>query len=53
MMRQVEDYSDHADALIAAHGEIMHQLLGRNDLLMGRRGANYAKLRETFNNSKR
>ncbi len=53
MMRQVEDYSVHADDLIAAHGEIMRQLLGRNDLLMGQRGANYAKLRETFNNAKR
>ncbi len=53
MMRQVEDYSVHADDLIGAHGEIMRQLLGRNDLLMGRDGANYARLRETFNNSKR
>ena len=53
MMRQVEDYSAYADDLIAAHGEVMRQLLGRNDLLMGPHGANYGKLRETFNNAKR
>ena len=53
MMRQVEDYSAHADELIERHGEVMQQLLGRNDLLMGPNGANYAKLRETFNNAKR
>jgi hypothetical protein len=53
MMRPVEDYSAHADNLIEQHGPRMSQLLGRNDLLMGPRGADYSKLVQTFNNAKR
>ena len=53
MMRPVEDYSAHADDLVAAHGPIMSQLLGREDLLMGENGADYTKLIDTFNNAKR
>ena len=53
MMRPVEDYSAHEDELIGAHGSLMSQLLGREDLLMGRNGANYTRLRDTFNNAKR
>ncbi len=53
MMRQVEDYHDSADALIAEHGPVMSQMLEREDLLFGRAGADYSKLVETFNNAKR
>ncbi|MEM8768184.1 MAG: phytanoyl-CoA dioxygenase family protein [Pseudomonadota bacterium] len=53
MMRQVEDYGAHADALIDAHGPTMAQLLGRDDMLFSPRGADYSKLRQTFNNAKR
>ena len=53
MMRQVEDYSAHADALIEAHGPEMAQLLGREDMLFSPTGADYSKLRQTFNNAKR
>ena len=53
MMRPVENYSAHADRLIDEYGEIMVQLLGRNDLLDSPTGANYSKLVETFNNAKR
>jgi hypothetical protein len=53
MMRPVENYTIHADKLIAEHGEKMSQLLGRGDLLNGPTGANYAKLRQTFNDAKR
>jgi len=53
MMRQVEDYGDHADALIEAHGEPMAQMLGRSDMLFSPRGADYSKLIQTFNNAKR
>ena len=53
MMRPVEDYAEHADALIETHGEVMAQLLGRRDLLMGRKGADYSKLVSTFNDAKR
>jgi len=53
MMRQVEDYGPWADALIESHGDIMNQLLGRNDLLFKTTGADYSKLVETFNNAKR
>ncbi len=53
MMRPVEDYSDHADDLVAAHGPIMSQLLGREDFLMGKNGADVSKLIDTFRNAKR
>jgi len=53
MMRPVEDYSAHADRLIEQHGEVMSQLMGREDFLMGSRGADYTKLTTTFNNAKR
>jgi len=53
MMRQVEDYRDHADQLIAQYGPQMAQLLGANDMLMSSSGADYSKLRDTFNNAKR
>ncbi len=53
MMRPVEDYNDHADALIDSHGETMAQLLGREDFLASPTGADYSKLTQTFNNAKR
>ena len=53
MMRPVEDYAAHADALIEEHGDLMSQLLGRNDMLMGPNGADFTKLLDTFNNAKR
>jgi hypothetical protein len=53
MMRQVEDYRASAADLIATHGDAMAQLLGEHDMLMSPRGADYSKLRATFNNSKR
>lgn len=53
MMRVIEDYREHADELIAAHGERMAQLMGRHDSLAGIHGFEYDKLRATFNNSKR
>ncbi len=53
MMRPVEDYSAYADGLIETHGDPMAQLLGREDMLMSPRGADYSKLRTTFNNAKR
>ena len=53
MMRPVEDYAAHADDLIAAHGERMAQLMGRDDMLNSPTGADYTKLVATFNNAKR
>ena len=53
MMRQVEDYRGEADRLVADYGDTMAQLLGQHDMLMSPRGADYAKLRVTFNNAKR
>ena len=53
MMRQVEDYRADADNLVAAYGDQMAQLLGEHDMLMSPRGADYSKLRTTFNNAKR
>jgi hypothetical protein len=53
MMRVIEDYREHADELIAAHGDRMAQLMGRHDSLAGINGFEYDKLRATFNNSKR
>ena len=53
MMRPVEDYAAHADDLIAAHGERMTQLMGRDDMLNSPTGADYTKLVATFNNAKR
>ncbi len=53
MMRQVEDYAAHANQLIQDYGEPMAQLLGRHDMLMSPTGADYSKLRTTFNNAKR
>ena len=41
------------DELIETHGETMAQLLGRDDMLFGPRGADYSKLIQTFNNAKR
>ena len=53
MMRPVEDYGAHADRLIREHGERMSQLMGREDMLMGPTGADYGRMRQTFNNAKR
>jgi hypothetical protein len=53
MMRQVEDYSAHAEALIAAHGDAMASMLGKDDMLFSPTGADYSKLAQTFNNAKR
>ena len=53
MMRPVEDYTAHADALIEAHGKSMAQLMGREDFLNSPNGADYTKLLQTFNNAKR
>lgn len=53
MMRQVEDYSAHAARLVNDYGEPMAQLLGQQDMLMSATGADYSKLRTTFNNAKR
>ncbi len=53
MMRTVEDYRAAATDLIAAHGEKMAQLLGEHDMLASEKGADYSKLRATFNNAKR
>lgn len=53
MMRPVEDYSTHADALIEQHGDRMAQMLGREDFLNSPTGADYSKLVATFNNAKR
>lgn len=53
MMRPVEDYSAYADNLIEAHGDLMSQMLGREDMLNSPTGADYSKLRRTFNNAKR
>ena len=52
-MRPVQDYSDHADDLVAAHGPIMSQLLGREDMLMGKQSADVSKMMDTFRNAKR
>lgn len=52
-MRPVEDYREHADRLIDEYGEIMAQLLGREDFLAGLNGAEYDKLAKTFYNAKR
>ena len=38
-LKPVEDYSDHADDLIAAHGEQMALLLGREDFLNSPEGS--------------
>ena len=53
--RQVEDYAAHADELIARHGPVMSQLLGREDALFTVEGgfADPAKLRAMINNAKR
>lgn len=53
MMRPVEDYRASGDELIERHGERMAQLLGQQDFLEGPNGADYSKLRATFNNAKR
>jgi hypothetical protein len=53
MMRQVEDYSAHADSLIETYGEPMARMLGQEDMLFSPRGADYSKLVQTFNNAKR
>lgn len=53
MMRPVEDYSQHAERLVREHGPRMSQLLGREDMLQKPTGADYSKLRQTFNNAKR
>ena len=53
MMRQVEDYSVHAEALIARHGDAMASMLGMDDMLFSPTGADYGKLVQTFNNAKR
>ena len=53
MMRPVEDYGAYAEDLIAKHGDVMAQLLGRTDFLNGPNGAEYDKLLATFNNAKR
>ena len=49
-MKPIEDYSDHADDLIAAHGEQMALLLGREDMFNSP-GGSYAapeKMAATF-----
>ena len=53
MMRQVEDYSSHAEALIEAYGEPMARMLGHEDMLFSPTGADYSRLVQTFNNAKR
>lgn len=53
MCRPVEDYTDHADRLIAEHGGRMSQLLGREDSLFKRSGFDYSRIVQTFNNAKR
>ncbi|MEM7100406.1 MAG: phytanoyl-CoA dioxygenase family protein [Pseudomonadota bacterium] len=53
MMRTVENYAAHAQALIRDYGPVMAQLLGQNDLLDSPTGARYDKLVKTFNDAKR
>ena len=53
MMRPVEDYRDHEARLIEQHGDVMAGLLGHHDGLYGRKGFDYSKLVDTFNNAKR
>lgn len=53
MMRPVEDYGAHADELIETNGEVMAQMMGREDFLNSPEGADYTKLAQTFNNAKR
>lgn len=53
MCRQIEDYSPHADALVAAHGPRMSQLLGREDSLFKPTGFDFSKIVKTFNDAKR
>ncbi len=53
MMRPVEDYREFCADLIAEHGPVMSQLMGCEDMLMSSTGADYSKLRQTFNNAKR
>ena len=53
MMRQVEDYSSHAESLIETYGEPMARMLGQDDMLYSPTGADYSKLVQTFNNAKR
>jgi ectoine hydroxylase-related dioxygenase (phytanoyl-CoA dioxygenase family) len=52
MMRPIEDYSVEADSLIATHGDVMAQLLGREDFLSNPRG-DLSKFITTINNAKR
>ena len=53
MMRPVEDYSPHADALIERYGKRMSQLLGREDFLYSAGGFDPALGIPTQNNAKR
>ena len=52
MMRQIEDYGSNADDLIEQHGELMAQLLGREDSLDSPTGFRFDKIAKTFNNAK-
>jgi ectoine hydroxylase-related dioxygenase (phytanoyl-CoA dioxygenase family) len=52
-MRPVEDYSRYADSLIEKHGDVMAQLLGRQDALFSAKGIDYTKVEQTYNNAKR
>lgn len=52
-MRPVEDYAPWADELITTYGDDMAQMLGRQDFLFSSDGADYSKLKQTFNNAKR
>lgn len=53
MCRPVEDYGPWAEQLIGTYGETMSQLLGRADALFKTTGADWSKLTQTFNNTKR
>ncbi len=53
MMRQVEDYREHEQALIEQHGSRMASLFGHDDGLFRPDGFDYSKLEQTFNNAKR
>jgi hypothetical protein len=52
MMRPVEDYSAHADALISQYGQPMSQLLGREDFLYSPSGFDPTKRIATMNNAR-
>jgi len=51
-MRPMEDYSLHAERLIAEHGEPMAQLLGQRDSLYGPTGFDFGYMLDTVANSR-